>query len=100
MVPDLTELTQGHLESRTRHHWGEGQSGAFGVRRAILGRYKVEWERIGGAPNPSSQGSGKASWRMRPKRWVGVGETKVELKREIGRVFYTERGACTNTWRQ
>lgn len=48
MVPDLTELTQGHLESRTRHHWGEGQSGAFGVRRAILGRYKVEWERIGG----------------------------------------------------
>lgn len=75
MVPDLTELTQGHLASRTRHHWGGGQSGAFGVRRAVLGRYKVEWGWKGGVPNPSSQGSEKASWRMRPERWVRVSET-------------------------
>ena len=39
--------------------------------------------------------------KQRPRRWVGVGKTEVvELKRETGRVLYTEGGACTNTGRQ
>lgn len=65
-----------------------GETGAFSVARAIVGRHRVEWEHSAGAPGPSSQGSEEASWGMRhpsrdPKDGLGLARPEVEPKREI-----------------
>lgn len=91
--------------SRMRQGQGGCEDGPFSVTRAALGQYGVEWEHIGETPDLSSEGSGKASWRMRHPRWdpnggLELARALVELKREIGWVFYTDRGTCTNPWGQ